>query len=266
MRAARPHAAVAEVLSRLAALIRPCRGTFSPEGRRKKASRFPSLAVMLGLDPSISGRGRRGIPSPVWERGRGEGRTVIVLAVSWPPLRMTLCLDDRGQALTPAPLTDLGPARDQYSECRSRQQPTSMRERGSPRAATATSRERHRGLRHGLIPALRRHAYPPGTSSPRGRHPEVCQWREEVRRLRVESRSTPGRLREPPWGYYGPCARSSLGGSKGKVLQPETRRGRHRTGKCDPLFGTIRCTRQSGAQRAPCRTGVEASGTGTGEP
>jgi len=24
-------------------------------------------------------------------------------------------------------------------------------------------------------------------------------------------RPAPGRLREPPWGHYGPCARSSLG-------------------------------------------------------
>jgi len=62
------------------------------------------LAVMPRLDPSISGRMRRGIPSPVWERGRGEGRTVIALAVSLQLRRPTLRLDDRGRALTPAPL------------------------------------------------------------------------------------------------------------------------------------------------------------------
>ena len=37
--------------------------------------------------------------------------------------------------------------------------------------------------------------YPPITSSPRGSHPEVCRWWGWGRRLRVESRSAPGRLR-----------------------------------------------------------------------
>jgi hypothetical protein len=46
-----------------------------------------------------------------------------------------------------------------------------------------------------LIPAPTDLPYPATTSSPRGSHPEVCRWWGWGRRLRVESRSTPGRLR-----------------------------------------------------------------------
>ncbi len=105
------------------------------------------------------------------------------------------------------------------------------------RSATTPPREQHRGLPRGLIPALTHRAYPLRTSSPRGSHPEVCRLREEVRRLRVGLRPTPGRLREPPWGYYGPCARSSLDGSTGEgPASPDvTRRGAGRaSGRTGP--------------------------------
>ena len=36
----------------------------------------------------------------------------------------------------------------------------------------------------------------------------------------------PGRLREPPWGYYGPCARSSLHGDGANAVSGSAARSR----------------------------------------
>ena len=68
-----------------------------------------------------------------------------------------------------------------------------------------------------LIPALATSLILRLTSSPRGSHPEASRWSGWGRRLRPGLHPGPGRLREPPWGYYGPCARSSLGGSGRRV-------------------------------------------------
>ena len=56
------------------------------------------------------------------------------------------------------------------------------------------------------------HGYPGVTSSPRGSHPEVCRWRGEVGACGWSYDPLPGGFGAPPWGYYGPCARSSLDG------------------------------------------------------
>ena len=61
-------------------------------------------------------------------------------------------------------------------------------------------------------PRLSGHGYPGATSSPRGSHPEVCRWRGEVGACGWSYDPLPGGFGAPPWGYYGPCARSSLDG------------------------------------------------------
>ena len=50
------------------------------------------------------------------------------------------------------------------------------------------------------------------TSSPRGSHPEVCRWRGGVGACGWPYEPDSGGFGAPPWGYYGPCARSSLDG------------------------------------------------------
>ena len=61
-------------------------------------------------------------------------------------------------------------------------------------------------------PRLSGHGYSGVTSSPRGSHPEVCRWRGEVGACGWSYDPLPGGFGAPPWGYYGPCARSSLDG------------------------------------------------------
>ncbi len=51
-------------------------------------------------------------------------------------------------------------------------------------------------------------------------------------------RLAPGRLREPPWGYYGPCARSSLGGGWSKpAATPQARLARKGNWRERPAAG-----------------------------
>lgn len=49
--------------------------------------------------------------------------------------------------------------------------------------------------------------------TPRGGHPEACCMAGGGGALRPGLHPGLGRLREPPWAYYGACARSSLEGS-----------------------------------------------------
>jgi hypothetical protein len=63
-----------------------------------------------------------------------------------------------------------------------------------------------------LVPAGSSHGYPRPTSSPRGSHPEVCRWRGGVGACGWPYKPGSGGFGAPPWGYYGPCARSSLEG------------------------------------------------------
>ena len=78
----------------------------------------------------------------------------------------------------------------------------------APRSSTELAGEHDGDDIHELIPAHVAHAYSLFTS-PRGaairRH---AAWRGEGGALRPGLHPGLGRLREPPWGYYGPCARS----------------------------------------------------------
>ena len=69
---------------------------------------------------------------------------------------------------------------------------------------------RHRSK---LIPARAAHAYPRPTSSRGAAIRRHVVWRGEGGALRPGLHPGLGRLREPPWAYYGACARSSLEGS-----------------------------------------------------
>ena len=71
----------------------------------------------------------------------------------------------------------------------------------------------------------------PRIPSPRGGRPEACRLAGWGRRLRPGLQPGPGRLREPTWGYYGPCARSSLAGPAADRKPSERRRD-------DPMRGT----------------------------
>ena len=71
-----------------------------------------------------------------------------------------------------------------------------------------------------LIPALPPRPYPHLTSSPRGSHPEVCRWRGGGGACGWGYDPLPGGFGAPPWGYYGPCARSSLERSVASRLRP----------------------------------------------
>ena len=82
-----------------------------------------------------------------------------------------------------------------------------------------------------LIPSLPTTRIIPRIPSPRGGRPEACRLAGWVRRLRPGLQPGPGRLREPTWGYYGPCARSSLAGPAADREPLERRRD-------DPMRGT----------------------------
>jgi hypothetical protein len=85
-------------------------------------------------------------------------------------------------------------------------------------------------------------AYAPGTSSPRGSHPEVCRWRGWGRRLRVG---------------VTPRSREASGHRPGDTTVP-VRGARWKAGR--------ETSRDRGCDEALSRTGVQASGTGTGLP